>query len=227
MNKKKVLIVEDDADIASTVEYNLQQEGYEVRVVEDGRNAFPTAKSFQPDIVLLDVMLPGMDGFEICKKIKSDERTADIPVVMLTVKAGEVDVVLGLELGADDYIAKPFSVRILMARIKTVLKRREEIGKETARIKYRNMIIDREKREVLVDGQDVHLSRTEFEILALLVSKPGKVFSRNTILERCWPDGVFVVDRAVDVHINAVRKKIGLLSACIQSVRGIGYRARE
>ncbi len=227
MNKKKVLIVEDDADIAATVEYNLQQEGYEVRVVEDGRNAFPVAKSFQPDIVLLDVMLPGMDGFEICRKIKSDERTSGIPVVMLTVKAGEVDVVLGLELGADDYIAKPFSVRVLMARIKTVLKRREEISKETPRIKYRNMIIDREKREVLVDGQDVHLSRTEFEILALLVSKPGKVFSRNTILERCWPDGVFVVDRAVDVHINAVRRKIGGLSACIQSVRGIGYRARE
>lgn len=196
-------------------------------MIDNGTDALKTAKKFQPDLALLDVMLPGVDGFEVCKRIKSDDKTSSIPVIMMTVKSGEVDVVLGLELGADDYVTKPFSVRVLLARVKNILKRKEDRESPASRVKYKDLIIEREKREVDIKGRKIHFSKTEFDILALLAGKPGKVYSRNTILERCWPDGVFVVDRAVDVHINSIRKKLGDMGDSIESVRGIGYRMKE
>ena len=227
MKKKKILIVEDDTDIASTLSYNLREEGYHARMVTNGKDAIPEVKSFRPNLVLLDIMLPGMDGFEICKHLKADPKTAAIPVIMLTVKSNDVDVVLGLELGADDYVTKPFSIRVLLARIKKILTREESRQEIPSHVKYYSLTMDRDKREVWLEDQAKHFSKTEFDILLLLASKPGRVFSRNYILDHCWPDGVFVVDRTVDVHINSIRKKLGELASHIESIRGIGYRLKE
>lgn len=225
--KKKILIVEDDSDIASMIEYNLREEGFDTRIVGNGLEALTVAKMFHPDIIILDIMLPGLNGFEVCKKLKSDEKTSSAAIIMLTVKASETDVVLGLELGADDYVTKPFSPRVLIARVKSILRRETEHQKPVTKINYYSLTIDLEKREVWLDDKLILLSRTEFEILALLTSKPGKVFSRNTILERCWPDGVVVIDRSIDVHINSIRKKMGAIASNIESIRGIGYRVKE
>jgi len=227
MPQKKILIVEDDPDISSTIEYNLSREGYKARIVDDGREVPGAVKKFKPDLILLDIMLPGRDGFDLCKSLKSDEQTSAIPIIMLTVKSGEVDVVLGLELGADDYVTKPFSIRVLLARIKNILRRAREHAESPNKIEYYHLTIDRDKREVWIGEEKWHFSKTEFDILYLLASKPGKVFSRNYILDHCWPDGVFVVDRAVDVHVNAIRKKLGNLGSSLLSVRGIGYRMKE
>lgn len=225
--KKKILIVEDDPDIASTVEYNLQQEGYDAFIVSNGLEVAQTVKNFKPDLILLDVMLPGQDGFEVCRQLKSNDKTSHIPIIMLTVKSGEVDVVLGLELGAEDYVSKPFSVRVLLARIKGILRRDLKRESAPSHVKYHDLTMERDTREAFVGDKYIHFSKTEFDILILLASKPGKVFSRNQILEYCWPDGVFVVDRAVDVHINSIRKKLGALGENIESIRGIGYKAKE
>lgn len=225
--KNRILIVEDDPDIAEAIEYNLQQEGFSTRVVGDGARALPEAHSFRPDLVVLDLMLPGMDGFEICRRLKSDEKTRKTAVIMLTARSSEVDVVLGLELRADDYVTKPFSPRVLLARIRNLL-RREAAPTDAANavISYPGLTIDREKHEVAVEEKVVPFSKTEFEILALLVSKPGKVFSRDAILGHCWPDGVVVVDRSVDVHINSIRKKLDKVGGLVETVRGVGYRMR-
>jgi DNA-binding response OmpR family regulator len=225
--KKKILIVEDDPDIASTVEYNLQKEGYDAMIVANGLEVAQAVKSFKPDLILLDIMLPGQDGFEVCRQLKSSEKMARIPIIMLTVKSSDVDVVLGLELGADDYVIKPFSVRVLLARIKNILMRDKKRDTPPAHVRYYSLTIDRDTREACVGKQRIHFSKTEFDILNLLVSKPGRVFSRNQILDYCWPDGVFVVDRTVDVHINSIRKKLGALGDNVESIRGIGYRVKE
>jgi two-component system alkaline phosphatase synthesis response regulator PhoP len=225
--KKKILIAEDDVDLADMLDYNLRQEGFITRAVGNGLEVMAAARAFRPDLVILDLMLPGVDGFEVCKRLKSDQRTLDIPILILTVKSSEVDVVLGLELGADDYVTKPFSVRVLLARIRSILRRLEDYEKVHHPINYYALFIDCENRQVLLDQRRIEFSKTEFDILALLASRPGRVFSRNQILERCWPDGVFVVDRAVDVHINSIRRKLGKMGQHIETVRGIGYRMRD
>ena len=171
---KKILIVEDDPDIASTVDYNLREEGYLTEKTGDGRQVLDLAKTFKPDLILLDVMLPGMNGFDICKTLKSNNRTSSIPIIMLTVKSGEVDVVLGLELGADDYVTKPFSVRVLMARIKNILRKDEEKQKIPGCITYYSITIDREKREIyilLITHKLIQLFLMRFMVLWLMVTK--------------------------------------------------------
>ncbi|MBN1902949.1 response regulator transcription factor [Candidatus Sumerlaeota bacterium] len=227
MELKKILIVEDDPDIASTVDYNLRQESYKTEIIQDGREVLDAAKTFKPDLILLDIMIPGLNGFEACKLLKNNEKTSSIPIIMVTVKSNEVDVVLGLELGAADYVTKPFSVRVLLARIRNVLRREDDKEKPPAIIHYHSLVIDREKREIHLDKRLIHFSKTEFEILTLLASKPGRVFSRNALLQNCWPDGVFVLDRTVDVHINSIRKKLGKSAGYIESIRGVGYRLKE
>lgn len=224
---QKILVVEDDQDIASLIEYNLREEGYQARIVDNGLRVAEAVRMFHPDLIVLDLMLPGIDGFEVCKRLKADEATAKIPLLMLTVRSSEVDVVLGLELGAEDYVTKPFSPRVLLARIRNILRREKDPEIPARCIEYYQMTIHPEKREVLVDGESIPFSKTEFDILAFLASRPGKVFSRNNILENCWPDGVFVVDRSVDVHITAIRKKLGSMGGCIETIRGIGYRMKE
>lgn len=225
--KKKIMIVEDDVDISSMIEYNLNAEGYESCKVDNGLHALQMVKKFKPDLIILDIMLPGMNGFEVCKKLKADEDMAHVSIIILTVKNSETDIVLGLELGADDYVTKPFSPRILLARIRNVLRRESDSQKNLSVLNYKDLSINFERREMRYKDKYIQMSKTEFEILSLLASKPGKVFSRNLILERCWPDGVFVVDRSVDVHINSIRKKIGDLGDEIESIRGIGYRLKD
>ncbi|GAB4318723.1 MAG: response regulator transcription factor [Candidatus Sumerlaeia bacterium] len=227
MPEKKILIVEDEPDIARAIQYNLTQHGYRTHTAGDGLSALEAARSFQPHLIVLDIMLPELDGFEVCRRLKADERTASIPILILTVRSDEADVVKGLELGAEDYVVKPFRPRELTARIKAILRREEKPNPPVPEIHYYQLTIIRDKREALMDGVPLALSRTEFEIVALLASSPGRVFSRQAILEQCWPQGVFVIDRSVDVHINSIRRKLGPLGRHVETVRGIGYKMRE
>ncbi len=229
MTQKRILIVEDDLTIAETLAYNLTHEGYDIRTTDNGHDAIDLVRSFRPDLVLLDVMLPGMSGFEVCQRLRADPLTAKTPIMILTVRSSETDVVYGLDLGAQDYVTKPFSPKVLLARIRSLLRRdKDEVEALPAKIAYHGLAIDTEKREMVLNGRVLNFSKTEFDILALLCSRPGKVFSRQNILDRCWPRGVRVVDRSVDVHINAIRRKLGArLRPCVETIRGIGYRMKE
>lgn len=227
-DRRTILIVEDDPSIAEILEYNLNHEGYETRKAGDGLQALEEARREPPDLVLLDLMLPGMNGLDLCRHLKADPATAAAPVIMLTVRSSEQDVVTGLDSGAEDYITKPFRPRELLARVRSVFRRdREGAGGGKNLLSCHGLVLDLEKREALLEGKPVALSKTEFEILALLMTRPGKVFSRAEILRRCWPEGVRVVDRSVDVHINSIRKKLKRLRVAIETVRGIGYRVKE
>ena len=226
MAKEKIQIVEDDKDIAEMIEYNLSREGYTVSSVPDGETAVSRAKKDRPDLVILDLMLPGMDGFEVCKRLKNNEITARIPIIMLTAKSREADKVVGLELGADDYMTKPFSPRELVARIKAVLRRWEApvAGKMT---KKGMLAIDSVKHRVTVDGKEVTLTHTEFKLLEFMAQRPGVVFSRDRLLDGVFGYDAKVYDRTVDAHIKALRKKLRKASDYIETVRGAGYRFKE
>jgi phosphate regulon transcriptional regulator PhoB len=226
MAKEKILIVEDEKDIVEMVEYNLQKEGYIIFSVLNGEKAISLAKRERPDLVILDLMLPDIDGFEVCKRLKKNEITAQIPIIMLTAKSREADKVTGLELGADDYLTKPFSPRELTARIKAVLRRWEPSACHKT-IKRGSIVIDSIKHKVTVGGKEVLLTHTEFKLLEFMAQKPGIVLSRDRVL-----DGVFgydskVYDRTVDAHIKSLRKKLGKASYYIETVRGAGYRFKE
>lgn len=226
MAREKILIIEDDRDIVEMVEYNLKKEGYTTIAVLSGKDAMPRAKRERPDLVILDLMLPDIDGFEICKSLKSNEITGQIPVIMLTAKSQEADKVTGLELGADDYMTKPFSPRELIARIKAVLRRREAVVFQ-AKIEKGILSLDSVKHKVFVSGKEIFLTHTEFKLLEFMARKPGVVLSRNRLL-----DGVFgydseVYDRTVDAHIKSLRKKLGKARDYIETVRGAGYRFKE
>ena len=226
MAKAKILIVEDEKDIVEMIEYNLKKEGYITASVYNGEDAVSLAKSERPDLIILDLMLPGIDGFETCKQLKKNEITGRIPIIMLTAKSQEADKVTGLELGADDYMTKPFSPRELIARIKAVLRRGETltVGKT---IKKGIITIDSLKHKVLVSGKEISLTHTEFKLLEFMAQRAGVVLSRDRLL-----DGVFgydsdIYDRTVDVHIKSLRKKLGKARDYIETVRGAGYRFKE
>ncbi len=225
MVQKRVLVVEDDRDISELIRYNLVREGYEVFVVFDGDQAVENVVKMKPELVILDLMLPGTDGLDICRQIKSADELKDIPVIMLTAKSEEADVVVGLQLGADDYIAKPFSPKVLLARIKAVMRRTSKADAPVAknRREYGLLVIDLLKHKVTYKGELVVLTAIEFDILEFLSRAPGRVYSREQILEGVWKDGKFIIDRAVDVHIRALRKKLGEGDGLIETVRGTGY----
>lgn len=228
MPKAKILIVEDDRDIAELIQYNLAKEGYTVVSANNGEKGFQLAKSSLPDLIVLDLMLPGMDGLEVCKLLKAEPKTQGIPVVMLTAKSEESDVVTGLELGAEDYIAKPFSPKILVARLRTVLRRKHkkaEAADET--LKIHDLVINPGRHELLIAGKPVDLTFTEFKMLQLLAARPGWVFSRYQIVEAVRGVDYSVTDRAVDVQIVGLRKKLGRAGRYIETVRGVGYRFQE
>jgi two-component system phosphate regulon response regulator PhoB len=228
MAKENILIVEDEEDILELVRYNLSREGYQTTGASSGEEALKLVKSSSPDLVLLDLMLPGIDGLEVCRQLKNNERTKSVPVVMLTARGEESDVVTGLEMGADDYITKPFSPRVLAARVKAVLRRREAAPHdETLPLRIRNIIIHPGRHEVTIDGDQVDLTLTEFRILHFLASHPGWVFTRYQIVEAVHGDNYPVTDRSVDVQIVGLRKKLGLTGDLIETVRGIGYRFKE
>lgn len=226
--QKNILIVDDEEDILKLVEYNLMQEGYHTKTSAFGEEALKLARAEHPDLIVLDLMLPGIDGLDICKLLKSDSETASIPVLMLTAKGEESDIVKGLELGADDYITKPFSPKVLVARVKSVLRRfsQPEVSEEEV-IKYNEVTLHPSKRQVTVSGELIDLTFTEFEILHFLIRRPGWVFTRNEIVDRVRGDNYHVTDRSVDVQIVGLRKKLGAAGKYIETVRGVGYRLTE
>ncbi|MGA2093407.1 MAG: response regulator transcription factor [Sedimentisphaerales bacterium] len=225
MNKGKIEIIEDDHDIVEMIEYNLKEEGYRTVSAFDGEKGIELAKIEKPDLVILDIMLPAIDGFEVCRTLKQQQSTAYIPIIILSAKSRETDKVVGLELGADDYMTKPFSPRELIARIKAVLRRHKE--QPPAEIKRGQIVIDSIKHKVLVKGQEVELTATEFRLLETLAKRPGAVFSRNQLLDAFGADESMVYDRTVDAHVKSLRRKLGRAKDYIETVRGIGYRFRE
>ena len=228
MAHEKIMVVDDEEDIQELVRYNLERNGHEVSCVSSGEEALEGIRSFRPDLLVLDLMLPGIDGFEVCKILKNDPKTERIPIVMLTAKGEESDIVTGLELGAEDYIVKPFSPQVLLARVRTVLRRvgREPVD-EGSMIEIEELTIHPGKREVLVKGKPVELTSTEFRILHYLARRPGWVFTRQQIIDAARGDDYPVTDRSVDVHIVGLRKKLGALGKYVETVRGVGYRFRE
>ncbi len=228
MAQAKILIVEDEEDVQELVRYNLEKNGYLTESALDGRQALEKAKSKSPDLILLDLMLPEIDGLEVCKLVKKDPKTASIPVVMLTAKGTEADIVAGLEMGADDYITKPFSPRVLMARVKAVLRRKDnEADTDKMVIRVHNIEIDPGRHRVLVDGTQVKLTSTEFGLLKFLAARPGWVFTRYQIVDAVHGSDYPVTDRSVDVQVVGLRKKLGPAGHYIETVRGVGYRFQE
>lgn len=228
MSKEHILAVDDEEDILELIRYNLEKEGYRVSSAVSGEDALAQARAKLPDLILLDLMLPGMDGFEVCKMLKNDAKTTSIPIVMLTAKGEDADIVTGLELGADDYITKPFVPRILIARIRAILRRRKksEMIKDSV-IKIQSITVDPTRFEVQVDGESISLTATEFHILHHLVQHPGWVFTRSQIIDSVKGTDYPVTDRSVDVQIVGLRKKLKSAGHLIETVRGIGYRFKE
>lgn len=231
MTQKKVLIVDDEQDIVDLLSYNLRKEGYEVHELTDSTKALELATQINPDLVILDVMMPGKDGYEVCKEIRSSPATATSPIMFLTAKSGEIDQILGLELGADDYIQKPISPRVLVARVKSLIRRNSERTKtETIAapeiLRIDTLEINRQNYTVRIDGKELFFPKKEFELLAFLASNRGKAFTREALLSRIWGETILVVDRTVDVHVSKVREKLGRYSPLLETVKGIGYRFR-
>lgn len=228
MSREKILVVEDEEDILELLRFNLSKEGFYVSSAVSGEEALRLARADAPDLVLLDLMLPGVDGLEVARHLKADLRTRDISIVMLSAKGEEADIVAGLEIGADDYITKPFSRKVLVARLRAVLRRKElKAPDERASLAVHDVVIHPGRREVLVKGKPVDLTFTEFGILHFLARRPGWVFTRSQIVDAVRGDDYFVTDRAVDVQIVGLRKKLGQAGKCIETVRGVGYRFRE
>lgn len=226
MAGEKILIIEDDADIRELIKHNLVREGYSVSEAVDGQEGLEAAKSESFDLILLDLLLPRISGLEICKALKKDSSAADIPIIMVTAKGEESDIVIGLELGASDYVVKPFSLKVLIARIKTILQRRgASATPETGQaIKFDNLEIHPGKRKVIVDGKRVDLTFTEFQIIHFLASRAGWVFTRYQIIDAVKGSDYVVTDRSVDVQIVGLRKKLGPYGKYIEAIRGVGYR---
>ncbi len=231
MAKKKILVIEDEHDINELIKYNLERESYEVVSLFEGGQAIDIVHKCKPDLILLDLMLPEVDGLDICRALKSDESTKYIPIIMLTAKSEEADVVVGLQMGADDYMTKPFSPKVLLARVKAILRRITERSVEGGADKdirqYGDMTIDLLKHKVSFKKESFSLTSIEFDILEFLSRSPGRVYSREQILDNVWKDGKFIVDRAVDVHIRGLRKKLGKAQDYVETVRGVGYRFKD
>lgn len=230
--RARVLVVEDEQDVAELIRYNLSREGYEVVVAANGADALKSARELAPAVILLDIMIPHLNGWEVCRRLKQEAETGAIPVIMVTGRVEEGDKVLGFELGADDYVTKPFSPRELVARIRAVIRRGKpaEADEKKIRLTAGELRIDRERFEVTMHGQPVPLTRKEFELLAVLVGTPGRVFGRDELLDHVWGRDGFVEPRTVDVHVARLRAKFiaaKVSPPAIETVRGVGYRFRE
>jgi len=227
MSKETILIVDDEEDIQELLKFNLTKEGYEVLLAGNGEKALESARNKNPQLIVLDLMLPGIDGLNVCKKLKNEPKTASIPIVMLTAKGEESDIVTGLEIGADDYVTKPFSPKVLIARIRKLLRKTILHAEEKAAIKIHELSIDTARYEVLVKNKKVELTYTEFNILLALVRRPGFVLTRYQIVDAVRGSDYPVTDRAVDVQIVSLRKKLGSCGKYIETIRGVGYRFKE
>lgn len=228
MTRQKILIVEDDPHIARLIRYNLEKAGFECLQTADGQQAFEELERHKVHLIVLDIMLPGMDGFELCKEIKKKPVWAAIPVLMLTARAEEIDRVLGLELGADDYMVKPFSPRELILRVKAILRRGDPAAVSTAPVLTAGQLtIDRERHRVTVNTKEVQLTAMEFKLLVLLLERRGRLQSRERLLNDVWDIDAEVTTRTVDTHVKRLRQKLGKMGKCIETVRGHGYRLRD
>jgi DNA-binding response OmpR family regulator len=229
VSRKKIAVIEDEPDILEVLSYNLKREGYDVFTTSDGIRGLALIRKETPDLVLLDLMLPGMDGVEICSALKKDPQTQGTLIIMVTAKGEESDIVLGLGVGADDYISKPFSPKELVARVKAVLRRGVLVEKASLneKIVLGELMIDPAKYRVEVGGREVKLTATEFRLLHYLASYPGRVFSREQLLNKALGDDVVIVDRNIDVHIRGIRKKMELDPPLIETIRGVGYRMAD
>ena len=228
MAGQRILVAEDESDIAEVLRYNLTREGFEVEVCERGDNALEAIRTSPPALVLLDLQLPGLNGLDLMKIVRRDQQLADLPVIMVTAKGEEVDRIVGLELGADDYITKPFSPRILIARTRAIVRRStSEVPDETAIIRVHDVEIHPGRRTVTIQDRPVNLTYTEFQVLSILARRPGWVFTRSQIVDMVRGDDYPVTDRSVDVQIVGLRKKLGNHGELIETVRGVGYRFKE
>jgi len=227
MARPRILIIEDERGLTDVLTYNLQREGYEVIVAHDGQEGLRKAQMQLPDLIILDLMLPTMDGLEVCRELRAGERTRSVPILMLTAKTEETDQIVGFQMGADDYVPKPFSVKILLQRIKALQRRAEAVAETGDVIEHLGVRIDRVRVRASVDGQELNLTRTEFKLLECLLRQPGRAFTRPQLMDVAIGEGAIVLERTIDVHIKTLRKKLGTAMEYIETVRGVGYRFRE
>ena len=227
MSRERILVVDDEEDLLELVNYNLSREGFRVECVATGEAALAAARKNLPDLIVLDLLLPSVDGLEICRRLKADEKTKHIPIIMLTAKSEEADMVSGLELGADDYMTKPFSPRVLLARVKAILRRKAKQSADDAVVQIRELVIHPGRHEVLIQGKPIELTYTEFRLLHHLARRPGWAFTRSQIVDAVKGADYPVTERSVDVQVAGLRKKLGDLGRYIQTVRGVGYRFKE
>lgn len=227
MKKPKIVVIEDEVDILEVINYNLSKEGFDVCSALDGEEGLALIKKEVPDLVLLDLMLPGLDGIEICRKLKTDYSTRSIPIIMVTAKGEESDIVLGLGMGADDYMVKPFRPRELMARIRSVLRRGDFIEEGEGVVSIDELVIDINRHEVKLEGKKIVLTAMEFKLLHFLASHPGQVFTRENLLNHISSDDTFIIDRNIDVHIRSIRKKLNKHRELIETIHRVGYRFRD
>ena len=227
MKKTKIAVIEDEVDIFEVINYNLSKEGFDVCSALDGEEGLALIKKEVPDLVLLDLMLPGLDGIEICRKLKTDYSTRSIPIIMVTAKGEESDIVLGLGMGADDYMVKPFRPRELMARIRSVLRRGDFIEEGEGLVSIDELVIDINRHEVKLEGKKIILTAMEFKLLHFLASHPGQVFTRENLLNHVSSDDTFIIDRNIDVHIRSIRKKLNKHRELIETIHRVGYRFRD
>jgi two-component system phosphate regulon response regulator PhoB len=222
--KSTILVIDDEEDIRELIRYNLSKEGYRVECAMSGEEGLEILKSLIPDMIILDLMLPGIDGLEVCRQIKSEQNLKQVPVIMVTARGDEPDIVAGLELGADDYVSKPFSPKVLLARVKSVFRRGRGASIDADEILTQDgLVVNPKRREVRVDNQLTELTNTEFKLLHFLMRQPGLVFTRDQIVEGVHGDDYPVTDRSVDVQVVGLRKKLGLYGAQVETVRGVGY----
>ncbi len=228
MSKPRILIIEDERALTEVLVYNLSREGYETIVANDGQEGLRKAQTLLPDLIILDLMLPLMNGLEVCRELKAGERTRSILILMLTAKAEETDQVVGFSLGADDYVTKPFSVKVLVQRLKALQRRREGAAETGDLAEHLGVRIDRVRHQAFVDGAALDLTPTEFRLLECLVRQPGRAFSRSQLMDASIGDGAIVLERTIDVHIKTLRRKLGARAGdFIETVRGVGYRFSE
>lgn len=225
---KTILIVDDEKDIRDLLEFNLEAEGYHIVQARDGNEALTQAEQHQPDLILLDIMLPEKDGWEVLQELRKSSSTAQIPVIFLTAKDNEIDEIIGLELGADDYVVKPIAIRKLLARIKSTLRKSSRFPQKSTSnrvLKFGKLLIDPTSYQIKLNDNEITLTKKEFDILTYLAQRPGRVITRRILLEELWDDNVVVIDRTIDVHIRKIREKLG--SPCmdhIETIKGVGYR---
>ncbi|MBN2446943.1 MAG: response regulator transcription factor [Phycisphaerae bacterium] len=225
--QKSVLVVEDESDLAELLCYHLENEGYQTRRVEDGERALTEATRQPPDLVILDRMLPKLSGDDVARRMRRDDRTSNIPIIMLTAKSEEADELVGFALGADDYVRKPFSIKLLLARIEAVLRRDASAAATREVLTGDHIQLDRGRHEVTVDDRDIGLTATEFRVLSALMAAKGRVMSREQLIETALGRGAVVTNRAMDVHVASLRRKLGDAAECIHTIRGVGYAFRE